>query len=154
MRRPLAISSGRSSTTVTATPHRGVEAQIEGRGAAGLVPAFPSSGPSSDTVSAEHVLLVCQLAGMLDQETGAAHELVGLLGQHPLVALGLVLLVRRLLVLGLVLDDQALLEDDVQARLDVLVVGLLFFLLFFGFEEFFFWVEESKNIFFCLGRGI
>src|SRR5580704_4449058 len=128
-RRPLAISSGRSSTTVPATP-TGAKRHRSRVRRSGFVPARSSSAPvSSDTVSAEHLLLVCQLARVLDQETGAAHELVGLLGQHAFVALGLVLLVRRLLVLGLVLDDEAFLEDDVQAGLDVLVVGLLF--LFF-----------------------
>src|ERR1700722_12735312 len=95
-----------------------------------LLAASPPSSPgSSDTVPAQHLLPVCQLAWVLDQEARTAHELVGLLRQDPFIAFGLVLLVRRLLVLGLVLDDQALLEDHVEAGLDVLVVGLLLFLL-------------------------
>ena len=130
-RRPLAISPGDPRLRVTATPtganddrHR-ASAQERGSRSA----ARHRRPVSSDTVPAEHLLLVCQLARVLDQEAGAADELVGLLGQDPLVALGLVLLVGRLFVLGLVLDDEALLEDDVQAGLDVLVVGLLLLLL-------------------------
>src|SRR5258708_7780192 len=94
-----------------------------------LAASGPSGPDSSDTVPAEHLLLVGQLAGVLDQEARTADELIGLLRQDPLVALGLVLLVRCLLVLWLVLDNQALLEDHIEARLDVLVVGLLLFLL-------------------------
>jgi len=39
-------------------------------------------------------------------------------------------LVRGLLVLGLVLDDETLLQDDVEAGLDILVVGLLLLFVF------------------------
>src|ERR1700722_1006247 len=128
-RRPSASNSGISSTTDTATPigamHNASKVRRSGFGC----DCPRSASPSSDTVPAEHPLRVCQLARVLDQEAGAADELVGLLGQDPLVALGLVLLVGRFLVLGLVLDDQALLEDHVQAGLDVLVLGLLFLFL-------------------------
>src|ERR1700722_16464641 len=128
-RRPSAISSGISSATDMAIPI-GAMHHTSKVCRSGLVCDCPPSGSSSsDTIPAEHPLRVCQLARVLDQETRTAHELVGLLGQDPLVALGLVLLVGRFLVLGLVLDDQALLENHVQAGLDVLVVGLLFFLL-------------------------
>ena len=62
---------------------------------------------------------------MLHQEARAADELVGLLRQHPLRRLAAVLGVGRLVVFGLFLDDEALLQDDVKARLDVFVIGLL-----------------------------
>src|ERR1700722_12531493 len=128
-RRPSAISSGISSATDMAIPI-GAMHHTSKVCRSGLVCDCPPSGSSSsDTIPAEHPLRVCQLARVLDQETRTAHELVGLLGQDPLVALGLVLLVGRFFVLGLVLDDQALLEDHIQAGLDVLVVGLLFLLL-------------------------
>src|ERR1019366_5232158 len=68
-----------------------------------------------------------QLAGVLDEEARAAHEFVGLLGQHALVAFGAVLLVGRLVVLGLVLDDEALLQNDVEAGFDVFVLSLFGF---------------------------
>src|SRR3974390_3234707 len=127
-RRPLAISSGRSSMTLTATPtgaktHRST---VRRNGPVGVSPIDPVS---SNTVPTEHLLLVSQLPGVLDQEARAADELVRLLGQHALVALDLVLLVGGLFVLGLVLDDQAFLEDHVEAGLDVLVVGLLLLFL-------------------------
>src|ERR1700734_90585 len=124
-RRPSAISSGISSTTDTATPI-GVTTHKSKPRRRGLLCDGPASrSPSSDTIPAEHLLCVCQLARVFDQEARAADELLGLLGQDALVALGLVLLVGRLFVLGLVLDDQPFLEDHIEARLDVLGVWLL-----------------------------
>jgi len=46
----------------------------------------PSGALSSDTVPAEHLLRVCQLARVFDQEARTADELVGLLGQDPFIA--------------------------------------------------------------------
>src|SRR5580698_7787727 len=126
--RPLSTNDGNSSASVTAIP-TGANTHASSVRRSGPRSIRPPPGVPSDTIPAEHVLLVSQLAGVLHQEAGAAHELVGLLGQHPLVALGLVLLVGRLFVLGLVLDDQALLEDHIEAGFDVFVVGLLLFLV-------------------------
>ena len=74
---------------------------------------------------------------MLHEKAGLAHELVGAFGGHLGGALGPLLGVRRLLLFLLVLlfflDDQAILQDDVQAGLDVVGVEdliLLFLLLF------------------------
>src|SRR5205085_10944264 len=67
---------------------------------------------------------------VLDEEARPAHELVRLLGQHLRGRLGPVLGVRCLLVLFLVLgDDQALLEDHVEAGLDILLVVLVLLLV-------------------------
>jgi len=66
---------------------------------------------------------------VLDQEAGPADELVGLLGEHSLGDLGTVVGVDNVVVFGFVLDDEALFQDDVQAGLDVFVLGLVFFLL-------------------------
>src|SRR5437764_15413074 len=83
-----------------------------------------------DAVAAQHPLLVGQLAGVLDEEARPAHELVRLLGQHLRGRLGPVLGVRCLLVLFLLLgDDQALLEDHVEAGLDILLVVLVVLLV-------------------------
>ena len=127
--RPLSTNSGSSSASVTATPTGANTHSVQGPPQGSSLD--PSRRPASPQTQSRQsmLLLVGQLARVFDQEARAAHELVGLLGQHPLVALGLVLLVGRLLVLGLVLDDQALLEDHVQTGLDVLVVGLLFLFL-------------------------
>src|SRR4029453_9459365 len=86
----------------------------------------------SDAVDTEHEVLVGQLAPVLDQEAGLAHELVGLLGLDaaaavaPVVGLGALVLVL-LLVLGL--GGDAVLEDGVEVGLDVVGVGLLLVLL-------------------------
>src|SRR3984957_13732226 len=123
------MSSGISSTTDTATPIGVVRHTSKLRRSGLLCGCPPEGSPSSDTVPAEHLLRVCQLAGVFDQEARAADELVGLLRQDALVAFCLVLLVGRFFVLGFVLDDQPLLEDHVEAGLDVLVLGLLLFFL-------------------------
>ena len=70
--------------------------------------------------------------GCLTREAGPADEFAGLLRKHPLDPVGRAVLGfgRVLVVLGL-LDDQPLLQDGVQAGLDVLVVGLLL-VLFIG----------------------
>jgi hypothetical protein len=61
---------------------------------------------------------------MLHEETGAAHELIRLLGQDPLGDLGAVV---DLIDLGLflVLNDESLLKDLVKTRLDILVIHLV-----------------------------
>src|SRR5580658_1792947 len=89
-RRPSAMSSGSSSATDTATPI-GVATKTSKPRRSGLLCDCPPTGsPSSDTVPAEHLLCVCQLARVFDQEARTADELVGLLGQDALVALCLV----------------------------------------------------------------
>src|ERR1700677_4336044 len=131
-RRPSAMSSGISSATDTATPI-GVTRHTSKLRRSGLFCDCPPEGSlSSDTVPAEHLFRVCQLARVFDQEARAADELVGLLRQDALVAFCLVLLVGRFFVLGFVLHDEPLLEDHVEARLDGFVVGLFLFLLVFA----------------------
>src|SRR3984957_5243469 len=141
------MSPVRSSATVSTTP-TGAKSKTSsgprpGSGSSGApaswwaptssgVPASPGVSVSSDTIPAEHLLLVGQLARGLDQEAGAADKLCGLFGQDTLVALPLVLLVGGFLVFRLILDDEALLQDDVEARFDVLVLGLLLFLFVLG----------------------
>src|SRR5580698_3882259 len=109
--RPLPIRPGRSSTTVSATPTGAKTRRSSAR--CNGVDSPSTAGPlslSSDTIPAEHLLLVGQLARVLHEEARAAHELIGLLGQDALVAFGAVLLVRGLIVLGLVFDDKTLFQ--------------------------------------------
>src|SRR5271169_187093 len=134
--RPFSTSLGNSSTTVTARPAgpKTTSSSTRSVGVRRSVTAGPRRGPGpcgpSDAVPAHPLLGIGQLAGVLDQEARAAHELVGLLGQDAFGALGAVVGLGDLLVLGLFFfDDQALLEDLVQAGLDVLVVDLLFLLV-------------------------
>src|SRR5580658_10311337 len=121
-------SAPRSGTD--AAPSRSSSAPRSGTDAApSRSSSAPRSGtdaaPGSDTVAAEPLALVGQLADVLHEEAGATDELVGLLGQDALCHLGAVLGVGELVVLRLVLDDQALLQDHIEAGLDVLVLGLL-----------------------------
>src|SRR3954453_20489043 len=71
-------------------------------------------------VATQHGVAVGQLARMLHEEARLADELARLLGQDLLGPVAPVLAVGRLLALLLVVDDaEPLLEDDVQAGLDV-----------------------------------
>ena len=89
------------------------------------LPRAPPPRPSH-AVPAQPLVGIGQLAGVLDEETGAAHELVRLLGEDTLGPFGAVVGLHDLLVLGfLLLDDETLLQDLVQAGLDILVVDLL-----------------------------
>src|SRR5579884_1638622 len=84
----------------------------------------------SHAVAAQHLVGVGQLARVLHQEARPAHEFVRLLGQDALGALAPVVGLGDLVVLLLfVLDDEALLQDLVQAGLDVLVVDVLVLVL-------------------------
>src|SRR5579875_2825122 len=146
--RPLAASLGSSSAAVTARPTGTNTSASSSRSLADFrsLTAPPRGGPfparsrrcaprpvaaSSHAVAAELPLGVGQLTGMLHQEARTAHELVGLLGQDadgdlgPVVGLGSLVL----LLVIILLDDQALLEDLIQGGLDVLVVDLFVLLV-------------------------
>src|SRR5437763_10513995 len=84
----------------------------------------------SDAIPTQHGVGIGQLAGVLDEKARLAHELAGLLGQHLHRAVGAVLGVGRLLVVVLVLgNDQAFLQDHVEAGFDVVVLLVLVLLV-------------------------
>ena len=138
---PFIAISGRSSTAVSRMPAGAKTSASSVRWAtdrsASVLSAIPSSErsapaawlawleDSSDTVPAEHLLLVGQLARVLHQEAGPADELVGLLGQDPLGGSRSGRRRRRPRRPRARLRRQPFLQDHVEAGLDVLVVGLL-----------------------------
>jgi hypothetical protein len=81
---------------------------------------------------------------VLDEEAGLAHELAGLLGQHPQRAVTSLVGITDVFVIfvGLVIvaDDQTFLEDHIEAGLYVVGILVIFvFILFvvlayFGFD--------------------
>src|SRR5436309_2209776 len=85
-----------------------------------------------NAIPAEHLLGIRELAGVLDEEAGLTDELVGALRGDLGRALGTLLGVGDflflLLVLLLVLDDEAVLQDDVEAGLYIVGVEVLFVL--------------------------
>jgi hypothetical protein len=77
---------------------------------------------------------------MLDQEAGLTDELSGLLGQDPQRAVATLVTLTDvfffLVRVVVVVDDQAFLQDLVLARLDIIGVLVVFFvLLFFIFSN-------------------
>src|SRR5579875_184474 len=87
--------------------------------------------PPSHAVPAQPARPVGELGLALHEEARLADELAGLLREHPRRAVDAVLGIRRLLLLVLLLlgNDEALLQDDVEARLDVIVVELVLVLV-------------------------
>src|SRR5688572_2748697 len=98
------------------------------------------AGMFLNAVAAVLALGVGQLARVLDQETGLADELARPLGQDLGGALGPVLGVGDLVLLVLLLvdDDEAVLQDDVEPGLDVVgvdVVIVLIVVVVFGHHD-------------------
>jgi hypothetical protein len=100
--------------------------------------------------------MVGELTLVLDEETRTAHELARLLREHAEVAIAPVLRIRRLvfvLVFLVVFHDEAFLQDDVEACLDVIVVDLVLILVgcaFVGFHD----GVGDRNHDDCIGHDI
>ena len=96
-------------------------------------PARPSQTPSRplpQTQSRQSIFfLSASWLGCFTRKHDRQTNSSGCLGRTRSVTPRPVLDVGQLVVLGLVLDDEALLQDHVQAGLDVLVVGLLLLFL-------------------------
>jgi hypothetical protein len=89
----------------------------------------------SDTVPTVLLGLVSELAGVLHEEAGLADELVGAPWRdlaRGLPALVVVAGLLFVLILFHILDDEAFLQDDIEARFDVIALLFVIVLFLFG----------------------
>src|SRR5215207_8925561 len=116
---PLVLSSSVTSSVIS-SPGSGGRCPLD---------AVLHGGPGLHAVGAEHVVGVGELARVLHEEAGLAHELAGALrldapaAVAAVVGLGLLVLVFALVLVGL--GGDAVLEDRIEVGLDVVGVGLL-----------------------------